>query len=75
MAVTKYLNRILAATDADLGGDERLRTSGQAVLHDHTYGITSDALTQFACVFSALIHGKCIFSIQADSVQGNLLRF
>jgi len=25
-------------------------------LHDHTYGITSDPLTQFACVFSALIH-------------------
>ena len=24
--------------------------------HDHTYGITSDPLTQFACVFSALIH-------------------
>lgn len=56
MAVTKYLNRILAATDADLDGDERMRTSGLAALHDHTYGITSDALTQFACVFSALIH-------------------
>jgi Adenylate and Guanylate cyclase catalytic domain/3'5'-cyclic nucleotide phosphodiesterase len=27
-----------------------------AVLHDHTYGITSDPLTQFACVLSALIH-------------------
>jgi hypothetical protein len=27
-----------------------------ARLHDHTYGITSDPLTQFACVFSALIH-------------------
>lgn len=25
-------------------------------LHDHTYGITSDPLTQFACMFSALIH-------------------
>ena len=25
-------------------------------LHDHTYGITSDPLTQFACVFSALVH-------------------
>ena len=28
----------------------------KASLHDHTYGITSDPLTQFACVFSALIH-------------------
>ena len=25
-------------------------------MHDHTYGITSDPLTQFACAFSALIH-------------------
>ena len=25
-------------------------------LHDHTYGITTDPLTRFACVFSALIH-------------------
>lgn len=25
-------------------------------LHDHTYGITSDPLIQFACTFSALIH-------------------
>jgi 3'5'-cyclic nucleotide phosphodiesterase len=25
-------------------------------LHDHTYGITSDPLTQFACIFAALIH-------------------
>jgi hypothetical protein len=25
-------------------------------LHDHTYGITSGSLTQFACVFAALIH-------------------
>ena len=30
--------------------------AAEAVLHDHTYGITSDPLTQFACVFSALIH-------------------
>jgi hypothetical protein len=25
-------------------------------LHDHTYGITSDPLTQLAVVFAALIH-------------------
>jgi 3'5'-cyclic nucleotide phosphodiesterase len=28
-------------------------------LHDHTYGITSDPLTQFSCVLSALIHDVC----------------
>ena len=27
-----------------------------AKLHDHTYGITSDPLTHFACALSALIH-------------------
>jgi 3'5'-cyclic nucleotide phosphodiesterase len=27
-----------------------------SLLHDHTYGITSDPLTQFSCVLSALIH-------------------
>ena len=27
-----------------------------AALHDHTYGITSDPLTQISCVFAALIH-------------------
>ena len=32
--------------------DENIESS----LHDHTYGITSDSLTQFACLFSALIH-------------------
>jgi hypothetical protein len=28
-----------------------------STLHDHTYGITSDPLTQFACVFAA--HPRC----------------
>jgi hypothetical protein len=27
-----------------------------STLHDHTFGITSDPLTQFACVIAALIH-------------------
>jgi class 3 adenylate cyclase len=47
MSVAKLLSRIVAP-DIDLTGYEQL--------HDHTYGITSDPLTQFACVFSALIH-------------------
>ena len=46
MSVTKLLSRIVAPSDVDV--DEG---SGKA-LHDHTYGITSDPLTQFACVFS-----------------------
>ena len=35
-----------------LGKEKELESK----LHDHTYGITSDPLTQFAVVFSAMIH-------------------
>jgi len=47
MSVAKLLSRIVAP-DIEVEGHEQL--------HDHTYGITSDPLTQFACVFAALIH-------------------
>lgn len=47
MSVTKLLSRIVAPD---------LASSDKATLHDHTYGITSDPLTQFSCVFAALIH-------------------
>jgi hypothetical protein len=47
MSVAKLLSRIV-------GPDKDFECHQQ--LHDHTYGITSDPLTQFACVFSALIH-------------------
>lgn len=49
MSVTKLLSRIVAPTDLQSDIVEE-------TLHDHTYGITSDPLTQFACVLSALIH-------------------
>ena len=55
MSVVKLLSRIVAPQDLHANEDidsERLAST----LHDHTYGITSDPLTQFACVFSALIH-------------------
>lgn len=47
MSVRKLLGRIVAP---DIEGDDARE------LHDHTYGITSDPLTQFAVVFSALLH-------------------
>lgn len=47
LSVLKLLSRIVAPSDSDLGN---------ATLHDHTYGITSDPLTQFACAFSSIIH-------------------
>eukprot|EP00980_Cylindrotheca_fusiformis_P017448 scaffold5439_cov132-Cylindrotheca_fusiformis.AAC.7 len=48
MSVTKLLGRIVAP---DIDGSTDARN-----LHDHTYGITSDPLTQFAVVLSALLH-------------------
>lgn len=55
MSVTKLLSRIVAPSEFDFEdlheeGKEEIASS----LHDHSYGI-SDPLTQFACVFSALI--------------------
>lgn len=50
MSVNKLMARIVAPSDTFLQAD------AAGSLHDHTYGITSDPLTQFACAFSALIH-------------------
>jgi hypothetical protein len=47
MSVTKLLGRIVAA---DIHSDD------DKALHDHTYGITSDPVTQFAVVLSAMLH-------------------
>ena len=49
MSVVKLLSRIVAPSEDECG-------DGGKTLHDHTYGITSDPLTQFACVLAALIH-------------------
>lgn len=61
MSVTKLLSRIVAPTVdyiEEMMGEEAVAGNSRlaSTLHDHTYGITSDALTQFSCVFSALIH-------------------
>lgn len=57
MSVSKLLSRIVAPDevlqDNDDGGKEDQLASN---LHDHTYGITSDPLTQFSVVLAALIH-------------------
>lgn len=52
LSVSKLLNRIVAPTDVDFSNN----ATRSQMLHDHTYGITSDPLTQFACILSALIH-------------------
>jgi class 3 adenylate cyclase len=51
MSTVKLMSRIVGP-DLKKADDDNVEKS----LHDHTYGITSDPLTQFACVFAALIH-------------------
>jgi hypothetical protein len=57
MSVVKLLSRIAPShihiEMLLLDDKETIRLAGS---HDHTYGITSDPLTQFAVVFAALIH-------------------
>lgn len=53
MSVSKLLSRIVNnSSDQPLPEEQCVYST----LHDHTYGITSDPLTQFACILSALIH-------------------
>ena len=51
MSANKLLSRVVARRidEDELDEDDQL-------VHDHTYGITSDPLTQFAVVLSALVH-------------------
>jgi len=50
MSVMKLLSRIVAPDTTTS------QTETEEALHDHTYGITSDPMTQFAVALSALIH-------------------
>ena len=50
MSVMKLLSRIVAPDLTTAPKDT------EEALHDHTYGITSDPMTQFAVALSALIH-------------------
>ena len=54
MAANKLLSRIVAP-DQVLSKQRSTKTLALN-LHDYTFGLTSDPLTQFAVVFSALIH-------------------
>ena len=53
------MSRIVAPSELELNrpcSGESEGVNHVASLHDHTYGITSDPLIQFACAFAALIH-------------------
>jgi class 3 adenylate cyclase len=57
MSVAKLLSRVVKLEEdlasRNLANNERSLDSS---LHGQTFGITSDPLTEFACVYSALIH-------------------
>lgn len=55
MTVTKFLSRMHNPCKKEASG-AKFGESGELHLHKHSFGITSDALAQFACVISALIH-------------------
>jgi class 3 adenylate cyclase len=54
-SVTKMLARIVSPKNHDEDPYQD-QSNSSSMLHKYTYGITSDPLTQFAVVFSALIH-------------------
>jgi class 3 adenylate cyclase len=56
MSVIKLMSRIVAPSDLLQKTETQKKSKVAATLHDHTYGITSDPLTQLACAMSALIH-------------------
>lgn len=51
MSMSKLLERVVNPDDVDYNGE-----SVASDVHNYTYGITSDPLTQFTVVFCALIH-------------------
>eukprot|EP00526_Cylindrotheca_closterium_P003634 CAMPEP_0113617770 /NCGR_PEP_ID=MMETSP0017_2-20120614/8966_1 /TAXON_ID=2856 /ORGANISM="Cylindrotheca closterium" /LENGTH=1245 /DNA_ID=CAMNT_0000527205 /DNA_START=214 /DNA_END=3951 /DNA_ORIENTATION=- /assembly_acc=CAM_ASM_000147 len=57
MSVSKLLSRIVAADDI-LNEDENAAeaTDFGWSIHDHTYGITSDPMTQFSVILAAMVH-------------------
>lgn len=53
MAVLKHMNRIVAPSKERKSSMDTAKAA--EALHDNTYGITSDPLTQFSCLFAALV--------------------
>ena len=72
MSVSKLLSRIVAP-DVQIAHQEgsteqQLQLQYASRLHDHTYGITSDPITHFAIVFSALIHDAGTKALAAEHI-------
>ena len=62
-AMEKLAGQMQHATVGQYVKDQKRKTiKKNKRAHDHTFGITSDPLVQFACIFSALIHDGKSFS-------------
>jgi hypothetical protein len=57
-SLTKLLSRVVAPDEVDYENMTYKKKAATSKLHKFTFGITSDPITQFACAFSALIHGE-----------------
>lgn len=55
MSVVKLMKRIVAPEKLPSKNTSQSLSERHADLHDHTYGITSDPMTQFAVILSALV--------------------
>jgi hypothetical protein len=51
MSVTNLMTHTVAPSDIEFVAPSDTEFEHEVGLHDHTYGITSDPLTQFACAF------------------------
>lgn len=54
MSAVKLLNRVAVPEDIEVDANNLGQVASD--LHEYTYGITSDAMAQFAVLFSTLIH-------------------
>jgi hypothetical protein len=72
MSVNKLLQRVVTKENTLFKkNSKKTKQSSQEIaseLHNYTYGITSDPLTQFAILFSALIHDADHFGVSNNQL-------
>jgi len=60
LSASKLLSRIVTPEEITAKKSGEGRKDVASDLHDFSYGINSDPLTQFSLIMAALIHGKAI---------------
>ncbi|CAB9526367.1 natriuretic peptide receptor 2 [Seminavis robusta] len=55
-AITKLLSRVVSTHTIDTTTMAYVQKGEASDLHDNTFGLTSDPMIHFACVYSALVH-------------------